>query len=102
MAPSREYLLLLAQPAIKMAITETDDIAAIYSTPILTSHIWKPLAKAIGAISNMAAIIAIKGARLNRNLSAPLGVNPSFTISFIVSASDWNIPFGPTRLGPKR
>src|SRR5258705_4386447 len=54
----------------------------------------------MGAINTIATIMAIKGARLNNNLSAPFGVNPSFTINFIVSASDWNIPFGPTRFGP--
>ncbi len=50
----------------------------------------------------MAAIMAINGARLNKNLSEPLGVSPSFTNNFTVSANDCNKPFGPTRLGPRR
>src|ERR1035437_8673884 len=50
----------------------------------------------------MATIIAMKGAKLNKNLSAPAGVIPSFTNNFTVSASDCNIPLGPTRLGPRR
>jgi hypothetical protein len=47
---------------------------------------WKPFAKAMGANKSMATIITTKGARLKRNLSAPSGVNPSFKISFSVSA----------------
>ena len=48
----------------------------------------------MGAISNMATIIARNGATLNNSLSAPSGVNPSFTNNFNVSAKDWKIiPF---------
>jgi hypothetical protein len=92
--------LLLAQPAINIPITDTDDIAEKNKTPILISHICNPFANISGAITTMAMIITIKGARLNKNLSAPSGVIPSFTISFSVSAAVWNIPTGPTRLGP--
>ena len=56
----------------------------------------------MGAINSMATIIAINGARLNKNLSAPMGVKPSLVNNFSVSAKDCNKPFGPTRLGPKR
>src|SRR5215211_7484807 len=102
MAPIKEYLLLLAQPAIKILITIMDETALTYNTPMFRFHNWKSFAKAIGAINNIATTNAITGARLNKNLSAPPGVNPSFTNSFKVSANDCNIPLGPTLLGPSR
>src|SRR5436190_24190166 len=102
MAPSNEYLLLLAQPAIRIPITETDETALTYNTPILISHIWNPLANGIGARMSMAMMITTNGARLNKNLSAPSGVSPSFTTSFNVSARVCSVPPGPTRFGPKR
>ncbi len=46
------------------------------------------LQKLMGAINNIATINAINGARLNKNLSAPDGVIPSFTNNFTVSAND--------------
>src|SRR5438876_3166217 len=100
MAPSKEYLLLLAQPAIKIPITDTEETAVMNSIPILISQIWKFFANINGARTTMETIITINGARLNRNLSTLSGVIPSFTISFNVSATVWNIPPGPTRLGP--
>ena len=57
---------------------------------------------AIGAISNIEAIITRKGAKLKRNLSAPSGVRPSFTSNFKVSARVCRLPRYPTRLGPTR
>src|SRR5476651_318214 len=102
MAPSKEYLLLLAHPAIRIPITDKEDTADTYNTPILISHNWKPFAKAIGANSNIATNITKKGARLNKNLYALSCVSPSFINNFKVSATVWNIPPGPTLFGPKR
>ena len=39
--PAGEYLLLLAHPAINIPITESDEIAERYSTPILISQICR-------------------------------------------------------------
>ena len=102
MAPNNEYLLLLAHPAIKILITNMDDTAEIYSTPILIFHSWKSLAKAMGAISSMATIMAKK----ERSWT---GIYPRrresclpFTNNFTVSAKDCIMPLGPTRFGPRR
>ncbi len=69
-------------------MTEIDETAVIYNIPMLRSHSWKSLAKAMGAINNIATIMATNGATLNNNLSAPPGVIPSFTNNFNVSAND--------------
>ncbi len=85
-----------------MPITDIEEIAEIYKTPMLISQIWMPWAKAMGARMSIETTMTRKGARLNKNLSAPSGVKPSLSVSLRVSASVCKVPPGPTRLGPWR
>src|ERR1035437_3536750 len=102
MAPNKEYLLLLDQPAIRIPITPIEETAETYNTPMFRSHICNPGAKEKGANARKLTTKTIKGANPKRNLSAPFGVRHSLSNSFSTSANACMDPQNPTLIGPKR
>src|SRR5260221_116713 len=58
--------------------------------------------KGITAHAASAGIRVSMGAKMNRNLFAPVGTISSLNMSLIASAIGCSSPSGPTRLGPRR
>src|SRR3989338_634232 len=102
MPPSKEYLLLEPQPAMKMPITQTEEIAIIYKMPIFRSLGIKFLPNGIATNAMTGGTTAKKGASHHTSLSASLGLISSLTRSFTASAMDCKTPCQPTRMGPNR
>ena len=72
----------------------------IVTTPSLPSLKLPPMGMIV-KVTNAGTSIR-NGASLNTNRSAFSGIRSSFRISFMPSATVWNRPKGPARLGPMR
>src|SRR3989338_9198642 len=72
-APRKAYLELEAHPAMMMPYTPSEGIARRYNNPALTSASAAPSPNGITAQADSDGASAMMGARMNRNLSDPLG-----------------------------
>src|SRR5690625_4367844 len=101
-APSREYLELGDQPAIRIPYTPREVMASTYSKPTFMSASTQPSLNGMTAQTAKAGTSASNGARMNKVLLAAQGiVIPSLT-SLPASARGCSNPQMPTLLGPLR
>src|SRR5688572_4383717 len=100
MAPSKEYLLLEAQPPSMMLYAPMDDIDRKKRMPMFRSATMIPGAKGTITKLKKTDTITIAGAMTNTTLSANGGIQSSLKKSFMVSAKTMKTPKGPARLGP--
>ena len=70
--------------------------------PTLRSEITQPSLNGITTQAMAASTKLSSGASRNTTLSAPAGMTISFSMNFMKSANDCNMPQGPTTLGPRR
>src|SRR2546430_192208 len=91
--------------------TPTDATDTMYSRPTLMSVMnrftSRPNIRTVGpngmtAYTINAGTIEMIGAAVNTHRSARTGVMSSLIISFTASAIGCRIPYGPTRIGPRR
>src|SRR5580693_4079739 len=106
--PSKEYLLLEANPPRNREYTPSDVIPRMNSSPTLTWAMsqWKTwpnqllVPHGITAYASNAAPPARLGPTRYRILSRSAGATFSLKNSFNPSAAGCSMPNGPTRLGP--
>ena len=102
MAPSRAYLLLEDQPAMKTMMALTEPTAARNSTPTFRSAITIRWPKGSTANTSMPGIEDEDGRQPEHPAVDVRLVMASLVRSLTVSAMVWRMPQGPTRLGPRR
>src|SRR6476659_10056185 len=102
MAPSKEYLFRLDQPARKIPSGERLDTATRKITPDGRFTGARPAPNGITARTRKEETRINTGAKRWTHWSADFGTMLSLVSSLMASAIGWRRPSGPTRFGPMR
>ena len=100
--PISEYLLALAQPAMRMPSTDTDETARAKKMPAGKSAKQASGPNGTTSDEQERAISTTIGAILKMRRSAGRGTMSSFCSHLPTSANSCSEPYGPASIGPSR